>query len=340
MTPTLFLHVGYGRCGSTAIQDLAAERRDELRARGLLYLRPSDLGLDPQFDRGGNGRALAQADDPGAVADRMAEHVGAAGCPTTLISAEQLIGATDDTLARLAAGLGAHGIRAVAVVYVREQREWLVSRWAQGLKSQGWDTPLEQSLAEHAERGYRAPRLDYGLRCRGLAAVFGAENVVVRRFARDALVGGDVRLDLFDVLGVDAAGLVETDDRSSNPSAALHEVVLLRIANAAQTRGIVERRGLLRFVQRTYERNGWPRRHDLFRLASPDTLRATGDHYAPLNEAFRAEFLPGVPAPVLPCELPDDYDPVSEDDCLDARAVTALTEFLCYTAWRQLPAAR
>ncbi|UGS35128.1 hypothetical protein [Capillimicrobium parvum] len=336
MTRTLFLHVGYGRCGTTAIQDLAAARRDELRGRGLLYLRPSDLGLDAQFDRGGNGRALAQADDPPAVADRIAAHVAAAGCPASLVSAEQLIGATDDTLARLVDGLGAHGIRAVAVVYVREQREWLVSRWAQGLKSQAWNMPLDEYLTEHAQRGFRAPRLDYGLRCRRLAAVFGPENLVVRRFARDALVGGDVRLDLFEVLGLDPSGLVDGAQPSSNVSPAVQEAVLLRVTNAADTRGVVERRAMLRSVARNYERNGWPRCHDLFRLASPDTLHAAGDHYAPLNEAFRAEFLPDVPAPVLPCAFPDDYDALTEDDCLDIRAVTALTEFLCYGSWRRV----
>jgi hypothetical protein len=310
---TLLLHVGYGRCGSTAIQQLGAARRDELRARGLLYPRPSDLGLGARFDPGGNARALAQADDPLAVADTLADHVAASGCRVALASAEQLIGAADATLARLVARLGAHGIRAIAVLYVREQREWLISRWAHGVR-QGWAMPLEQYLRDHAARGHTGPKLDYRQRCRRLAAVFGAENVVVRRFARDTLTGGDVRRDLLDIAGVDATGLLDRAG-ADNPSLSLAVAVALRRANAAHGDAL-DRRA---FLRRAAAQEAASRR-DLYRLARPEILREIGAHYAPLNEAFRAEFLHDVVAPVLPCALPDDYEPLTEDAVLrDAR---------------------
>lgn len=306
MTDTFLLHVGYGRCGSTAIQRLGATRRDELRTRGLLYPRPADLGLDGRFDAGGNARALAQADDPLAVADALAEHVAASGCRVALASAEQLMGATAATLTRLIERLGAHGTRTVAVLYVREQREWLVSRWAHGVR-QGWDMPLERYLRDHAARGHTAPKLDYRQRCRRLASVFGADNLVVRRFARDLLAGGDVRRDLLEIAGIDPAGLLG-DDAADNASLTVATAVALRRANAAHGDGL-DRRA---FLRRAAAQDG-ERRHDLYRLARPETLRAIGAHYAPRNEAFRAEFLPGVPAPVLPTTLPDDYEPLTED---------------------------
>jgi cephalosporin hydroxylase len=110
--------------------------------------------------------------------------------------------------------------------------------------------------------------LDYAARCTDLARVVGRENVVVRRFVPGALTGGDIRVDLLALAGVDVADLAEADPTpaaaATPPPAALYEEV------------------------------------------SPQLLRATAEHFAPRNEALRREFLPSVPAPVFATAIRPD----------------------------------
>jgi hypothetical protein len=105
-------------------------------------------------------------------------------------------------------------------------------------------------VAGHVERGFTAPRLDYAARCRRLAAIFGAESLVVRRFLPDALAGGDARTDLLRLMGVEAPELVATAP-PSNPSASVREAVLLRIVDATAPERF-PRKALLACVRRRY----------------------------------------------------------------------------------------
>ena len=53
--------------------------------------------------------------------------------------------------------LAADGRQVRVVAYVREQREWLVSRYAQAVKSRRWSLPLEQ----YVQNTYETPGLNY-----------------------------------------------------------------------------------------------------------------------------------------------------------------------------------
>ncbi len=46
MKPTLYLHIGQGRCGSTSIQRFATEQRGALDGTRSLYPSPAELGID------------------------------------------------------------------------------------------------------------------------------------------------------------------------------------------------------------------------------------------------------------------------------------------------------
>lgn len=327
----MYLHVGDGRCGSSSIQRLCADQRAALRERGLDYPSAQELGFGPEWAHGGNGRGLALSEDEEAATSQVADYLADAEAERVLISAEHLLTAGDERLARFADAVRARGLRVIAIAYFREQREWLVSNWAQGLKSHGSSLPLDDYLAEHAARGFVAPTLDYVARADRLRESFGAESVVMRRFQRDALRDGDVRADLMDLLGVEADDLIAAEPRR-NPSMAIEDAAMVRILNGLPDRGVWDRRAFLRRSRELARRHGWPRHRDLYRLAAPATLRVTAEHYAGANEAFRRAFLPDVPAPLFTSSIPDDYEQVSEGDCITADSLELVANYFSLVA--------
>lgn len=261
---TLFLHLGLARCGTRAIAGFGEARRAELLDRGILYPSALDLGFGEQDARGPNGHGLAVAGDPDGAVARIAASLDASGADRFLVSSDQLLATRDGRLEQLVAALGARGIRTVAVFYVREQREWLIARWAQRRTTPGWTATLDDYLT----RGMAQDSLDYGARCTDLARAAGRENVVVRRFMPGALTGGDIRVDLLALAGIDVTDLASADPMPAATATPLPAA--------------------------------------LYEEASPEILRATAEHFAPGNEALRREFLPSVPAPLFATAIRPD----------------------------------
>jgi hypothetical protein len=91
----------------------------------------------------------------------------------------------------------------------------------------------------------------------------------------------------------------------------------------------------LRFSRPHLAERGWTPLRDLYRLASPAVMRLVAAHYAPRNEAFRLEYFPGEPAPLLRSRIPDDYPQLTEDACVSSRSVELLAGFLMEQGARQ-----
>ncbi|UGS35132.1 hypothetical protein [Capillimicrobium parvum] len=336
MDRTVYLHVGHGRCGSSSIQTFADVQREALAGRGVFYPSPLDMGFSREAARAGNGRALVVSEDTDAAVALYTEHIGATEAPRVLLSAEQFTTAEGGALEGLVTALREEGMRVVGIFYLREQREWLVSRWAQGLKSHRWTVPLDDYVATHIAEGFEVPHLDYRPRCARLAEIFGAENLVLRRFTKVALRGGDVRLDLFELLGTDVSDLA-ADEPTANASASIDEVVAMRILNGLPRGPMFNPRPFLRYAENYAGLQGWTRERQLYRLVRPERMRAIAEHYAPINEDLRVSAFPAdTPSPLFPSSVPDEYEPLSEDEVVTTRSMTLVASFLTWYAERVL----
>src|SRR4051794_17770264 len=120
----VYLHVGNGRCGSTAIQDFGSQQRVALAQRGLCYPTPAELGFPELADEGGNASVIrALKASRGEVIATIADRLQAHGADRFLLSSEYLINFKSGFLGRFAQLLRERGFRVVALAYVREQRE-------------------------------------------------------------------------------------------------------------------------------------------------------------------------------------------------------------------------
>ena len=249
-----FIHAGTHKTATTALQNYLAENDALLAAEGTCYPRRGRMQPNGHhniaFELSGDERY-----DParGSLAELLAE-VAAAGLPRACISSEALTFLNDRPaeLAALRDGFAGIGYRCVVLVYLRAQSAYLESLYPTLLKL-GYPVSFEEfvarALAEGVVRyrGNRSYRFDYADLLERYARVFGADGVLVRRYAKQADPGWIVR-DFFAALGLPArqAEHLSHGPRVVNERPGLSESARLLLRNrerapSARTERLLER---------------------------------------------------------------------------------------------------
>jgi hypothetical protein len=221
MVSDCFLHIGTEKTGTTSIQTFLAKNRDELLRQGVLYpaspgsvnhLRLATFCLDDAKADETRLRWGLNRDEPiSEFRERLLQvlddEIGASITSTLVFSNEHLssrltnsteIGRVRDVCARYAK-------RTTVLVYLRNQTDFLVSSYNMSIVAGGvgaFPYPLTQ---RHIRR------MDYAALLKPWIEVFGADNIVVRRFEAAAFAKNDLLSDFALQLGLDEAELVRPD---------------------------------------------------------------------------------------------------------------------------------
>jgi hypothetical protein len=210
MQNALYLHIGTEKTGSTALQMVSGKNRDTLMKHGILYPRtPGEINQVKLtlYAAGGpktlNLRRLAGLvrDDAykkfkASFADELKSEILASGCTRIYLSNEHLSSRLTsaqqvDRVATISRPL-ADTVK--IVVYLRPQPELYLSSFSTAIKA-GRTRTLEPP------RNAQNPRYDYASKLALWGDAFGDENVIVRIYDRNTLVGGDLVKDFFSIMG-------------------------------------------------------------------------------------------------------------------------------------------
>jgi hypothetical protein len=295
-----------GRCGSSAIQDAIAQNANRLVHSGFGYPVVAVPGWRRGLYHGGNATNLAlyvrqHAGQAAWAISRLGLVVRDVREPNCLFSSEFLHDWSINNFALLRRSLNDAGFAVRVLVYVREQREWLMSRYAQAVKRRRWTVRLQDYILS-----VNRDRLNHARRIKPLVKIFGRENLSVRVFDGHSLIENDVRKDFLSTLGVDYANW-SFRDTEINRSANLLEVELLRAMNALAGNAHFNNARFLDFSATFHKEQGWPSSRDLYRLVDPEIMRSLGSYFAEQNEEFRRQILPEIEPPIFKSVIPDRY---------------------------------
>lgn len=208
----LILHVGGGKCGSSAIQDVLGASWSELGTHGVL-VPDSQLGVSSER-RGQQIRffqnAVRDSEGPTKVQrrlERLRHLMQNDGLHTLILSAENLI--NQEPYSDLFAGVE-NQFDLQIIAYVRRQDDYFTSAWQQ------WGLKLYSSVQEYldARLGKEA---DWANQLLQWEQRFGRERITVRRFQRSSLIDGDVVADFCWSARL-AAGSLDRAERYHNRS--------------------------------------------------------------------------------------------------------------------------
>ncbi len=142
----LFLHIGLQKTGTSYLQSVFWQNKEELRAQGLDMVPPTQRRtfwlmldvrgrIDPTFDAPHIGRSLA----------RFPSQLAAAQGPRALTTEESLASATADQIERLLAACGDREVH--VILTVRDLARLIPSSWQQNLQAGS-----HQRLSDHLDR--------------------------------------------------------------------------------------------------------------------------------------------------------------------------------------------
>ena len=199
--PTLYLHIGAPKTGTSAIQAFLTLNRDAfLAATGIYYPESrSDARVLKGKPTAGNGAKIAKLlrskrRDAFDQAIALTEAELGRGRERLLLSSEGFWSIPDDAMeAFLARASPLADVR--FLFYARPQVKHVESAYLQVLGNRGFDG----DIAAYFETV--RPKFFVGSKLERLTALAGAGKVTARKYDRKSLVGGDVIDDFVDVFG-------------------------------------------------------------------------------------------------------------------------------------------
>lgn len=320
----LIIHIGAGKCGSSAVQQFLVDNAYSLLDEGFLvpgrYLDPKPKGCGQHlayFEEGISNPGFA--DEVTAKLAGLRDHALEHGLHTVTLSAENLI----NPKGFVDLFVPAQDLFDITVVaYVRRQDDFVISAWQQ------WQIKQHDDFWEY----YRRHRggVNWHRQLEPWRSRYGRASMAVRRYSRANLVEGDVVADFCSVIGADQA----RHRRPTRVNRSLHERFNPMIARY--------RRELFSSIHdnRFYSFLGEVLGEHAFRDYRGSTLltlserrMVLADHNA-ANELLRAEYFPEIgDEPLFPPPGPADVHVPSEPPMDEA---TALSYLAMFRLWKRL----
>lgn len=242
--PTLYLHIGTPKTGTTAIQEFCLANAAALARRDICF--PVNSYNPGEPSRNGYFLVqLRQAEDGTFESARAA-----AGWRqrmdylANLLRKHERVLLSDEVI-WTNAGRGCRGLwvnlRKEAerygfdvkfIVYFRSQEQCVVSHWAQRVKG-AYSAPSRWSLEEAIARADEWTVLDYSRQLDKIASLFGRESITARIYDRERFPQGSILADFLDALGLamDGEDFI-VPDGDANPSLGGNDLQIKRILNA------------------------------------------------------------------------------------------------------------
>jgi hypothetical protein len=196
----IFIHIGVPKTGTTAIQRFAFDNRQQLRELGLLYPEAALRGLGHHdfafmLDGGYPDWAKPQEETLSVLAGRLQKECEPFTGDILLSSEDFYLFPQPEKLFSLVEKSGLAKQRTIRViVYLRRQDELMVSWYNQAVKAQGFTGTFNEALEVYSWLG------DYRKELERWSNVFGAENMMVRRYPSNPETDPDLMSDFWSLI--------------------------------------------------------------------------------------------------------------------------------------------
>ncbi|MEJ5992457.1 hypothetical protein WG902_20825 [Ramlibacter sp. PS3R-8] len=216
---TLYIHIGCGKTGSSALQVWLNHQADVLRRLGVDYPSFGRRKLDDYAITSGNGKKLIDAIAAG-EGEAFMQELAKSPCGKIFLSSEAFQSLSDETLRDLKAQAARVGLRVAIIVYVRDVYDYVYSAYQQLIK---------RHLGTQTFRmyGLKRDKIQQFEVVASFARNF--ENLHVYHYDSERERG--LEKSMLEALGVNPAKVPPMPDTKVNRSLDAEESELLRMVN-------------------------------------------------------------------------------------------------------------
>ncbi|MDD6213387.1 MAG: hypothetical protein PUB22_09670 [Clostridiales bacterium] len=243
---TLYLHIGTPKTATTSIQEFCYANRKVLASKGCCFPMFTDIYRYPQKGPKRNGlfleaRILGEDKKPLVEEEKRVYqacmnrvHACFEKYDSVILSDESIWEVMNRRKKNLWGQLKKEadqgGFTIKIIVYLRRQDSYVDSWWNQRIKKgtlHYCTTPWDQFVTEDVN--FINP--DYLQSLEKIAAVFGRENIIVRRFDRKYFLNGSVEEDFMNILGLKVTEEFRQVDAEHNQRLAGNPCEIKRVIN-------------------------------------------------------------------------------------------------------------
>jgi len=271
-----YIHIGFGKTGTSAIQALLSRRRNDLLGAGFLY---PNTGLE---GNGHHGLAKLDADnfdeETQTLFNKLNDEAIASGASTVIISSENFTFAKLTYIEDLKRQLADFDVK--IVFYVRPQETLIESTFLHKQKvGDDYQGCLESFFRLHCLE------FDFMRKIRPWVILFG-DNAIVSRLYDKNTIGNDVCLDFANLVGL--PGLNDLVGNKENPSLRPEFSSLVRMIDAAG----IPREDRVMFINNLQELSEYFNSVEKKGLTSESLVKEISIFYRESNIEFAEKFLP------------------------------------------------
>jgi hypothetical protein len=192
----VYLHIGFGKTGTTAIQNFFYLNRDKFLKKGIHYP-TAGIKKKGRHGKGHHGLAVLGGgsfnDKVRSNYSKLLHEIDEVDCDTVFLSSERFCFITKDKINYIAEQF--KDAKVTIIFYVRRQKPLIESTFLQWQKK-------EKDYLGDINKFFNAhvPAFDLMNRIEPWATAFGKQNIIARVFDPQ-VIGDDVRLDLIKTLG-------------------------------------------------------------------------------------------------------------------------------------------
>jgi hypothetical protein len=195
--PTIYLHAGTHKTGSTSIQVFLTANESMLASGGIFIPRTGRPIHQWGTDQAGHHNVGWELSGLGAFRpedgtfERLLDEISASRAPVVVLTSEEFeyLHAKPDVLRAVADGFHGIGYATKVIVYLRAQAAYMQSTYVEGAKA-GYVYGMDYArlMREIYDTGAYVPdpniviRFEYGPLLDAFAAVFGEENLIVKAY--------------------------------------------------------------------------------------------------------------------------------------------------------------
>ncbi len=220
MKKRLFLHIGFHKTGTSALQEYLDDNRKQLIELGIFYpksysgLFPGNVDLSWAFDKTPPSWSSVNTTNKNIIIEYYKTQIEKTNCETVIISSEDfvLLDSQSDSIEKLKKFFINFDVKIIA--YVREPIEFILSLYSHAVRSRSINCSLKRYIAE--KYSFRAA--DYPTRLQPWIKIFGRKNVIVKKYSTAEFVNNNLVDDFFAATGIE----VEVDKTMNRSNIGIH----------------------------------------------------------------------------------------------------------------------
>lgn len=324
--PSLFVHIGSPKTGSTAIQEFIKNNRQALEVDGITYPKSASKAM--------NYLAFSLLDTVPELVHQLPVDMNELyadidyGNKSNIISSEafflcstrKYLGEVLPSRLKL---LLPDAYNVKIILYLRRQDNFIASIYAQYVKLHAHNNFYTKTIQEFIEE-YSA-YMDYYEILNNWSRVFGKENIIVRAYEKHQLKDEDIVSDFISTLGLSSMQDYKSPADSVNPAIGRDELEFKRLINILSINSNIKTRKIPELLLQRSVINKYFQEQSFL---SPSERLKILDKYDDGNQRIAKEFLGRKNGKLFLDALPSDDEPWQPYEGLTKEMATSIFSFI------------